>query len=301
MTPARFRWGLFLILFGLLIMLYNLGFLRNSNWIWFLIDWSPVLLIAVGIEKVFTRSKFEFISYATSVALFAGGLLIAWQSSSGGVTSSYSTDTTYRQEADGRVQEIDAVVDVGEGAMMIRDATEEDLVYAKFPRFTAKPDIRYEVVGEKARVEFDNQPFHLLGGIVKVENGRIDDWTLKFSESIPLTLECRGDAADMHLSMATTPLRKLILDAADSRVYIKIGDLQPAVLVSLFGDDADVQLRVPRDAGLKVHGAGYEAMFEQIGLIPAEGFFLSKQYEDGYPKIEVDLDDRLRSLSIDTY
>jgi len=299
MTPARFRWGLFLILFGVLVMLWNLGLL-NSNWFWYLIDWSPVLLIAIGIEKIFTRSKFELISYATSVGLFVGGLAIACYSSSGGMASSYAEDTTYIKEFADNVREIDAVLELDDGAMMIRDAT-EDLVYAKFPRFTTKPDVEYEVVGEKARLRFERAPFRLLGGAIRVDDVGPDDWAIKFNEDLPLTLECRGDGADMHLSMATTPLRKLILEAADSRVYVKIGDMQPDVFVSLFGDDADVQLRVPRDAALKVHGAGYEAMLEQIGLIPANGLYMSKKFEDGYPKIEVDLDDRLRSLSIDTY
>lgn len=299
MTPARFRWGLGLILFGLLIMLWNLGML-NSNWFWFLIDWSPILLIAIGIEKIFTRSKLEFISYVTSVGLFVGGLFIAWQSSGGGISSSYATETNYIKENDPAVHAINAVVDVGEGAMMIRDAT-EDMVYATFPRFTSKPDVDYEVIDGAANIAFDSRPFHLLGGIVRVEDDRPDDWSLKFNENVPLTLECRGDGADMHLSMATTPLKKLILDAADSRVYLKIGDLQPQVMVSLFGDDAEVQLRVPRDAALKVRGEDYGAMLERIGLVPAEGYFLSKHFESGYPKIEVDLDDRLRSLSIDTY
>ena len=54
MTPARFRWGLILILIGGLIFLENLNYLNHGFWIDLLI-YSPFLLIAIGIEKIFTR------------------------------------------------------------------------------------------------------------------------------------------------------------------------------------------------------------------------------------------------------
>ena len=299
MTPARFRWGLFLILFGLLLMFWNLGYL-NSNWTLQLLYWFPVLLIAIGIEKIFTRSRYQFMSYVTSVGLFVGGLYIAFASSSGGVNSSFFSDTAYEQEFDPNVTEVSAVVDIGEGRLRIRDAT-EGIAYGKFAQFTPKPRIDYKVEGTKAEVSFLQRSQHLLAGGIEIQTDEIDDWMLKFSELVPLTLECRGDKANIHLNLATTPLRKLNLDAADSRVYVKIGDLEPMVEISLLGDDAEIRLRVPREAGLRVHGQGYESLFEQIGLVPVSDYHQSLDYDAGLPKIDVDLDDRLRSLSIDTY
>jgi hypothetical protein len=302
MTPARFRWGMFLILFGLLLMFWNLGYL-NSNWTLQLVYWFPVLLIAIGIEKIFTRSQFQFVSYVTTVALFAGGLYIAFASSSGGVNSSYFSDTTYEKEYDPSVTEVSAVVDIGDGRLRIRDATDE-LVYGKFAQFTPKPKIDYRINGSTAQVEFRQHGSSLLAGGIEIKSdgpNDFDDWMLKFSELVPLSLECRGDQANIHLSLATTPLKRLDLDAADSRVYVKIGDMQPLVELSLLGADADIRLRVPRDAGIRVHGSGYDALLEQIGLIRVNDVHQSEDFEAGTPKIDVDLDDRLRSLSIDTY
>lgn len=299
MTPARFRWGMFLILFGLLLMFWNLGYL-NSNWTLQLVYWFPLLLIAIGVEKIFTRSKFQFISYVTTVALVVGGLYIAFASSSGGVNTSFFSDTTYEKEFDPSVTEVSATVDIGDGHLRIRDATDE-LVYGKFAQFTPKPKIDYTVNGSVAQVEFRRNTSNLLAGGIEIKTDEIDDWMLKFSELIPLSLECHGDKANIHLSLSTTPLKRLNLDAADSEVYVKIGDMQPVVELRLLGADAEVRLRVPREAGLRVHGQGYDALLEQIGLVKVNDVHQSEDYEAGTPKIDVDLDDRLRSLSIDTY
>ncbi len=71
MSPARFRWGLFLVLLGTLLLLRNSDVLNDNFWSDLLI-YLPVILIAVGIEKIFAKSRVKVISYLTSVFLFLG-------------------------------------------------------------------------------------------------------------------------------------------------------------------------------------------------------------------------------------
>ena len=83
MSPARFRWGMFLIFIGTLILLVNLRVLNNNIW-GDLLFYFPLVLIAIGIEKIFTHTRFQFISYASSVLLIAVGFYIAFQGGIGG-------------------------------------------------------------------------------------------------------------------------------------------------------------------------------------------------------------------------
>ena len=79
MTPARFRWGMILVQVGLLLLLRNAGVINDNVWINLLVL-SPVVLIAIGIEKIFTKSRLQFIAYATTILLFIGGFAIAFYS-----------------------------------------------------------------------------------------------------------------------------------------------------------------------------------------------------------------------------
>jgi len=299
MTPARFRWGLILILIGGLIFLENLNYLNNGFWIDLLI-YSPFLLIAIGIEKIFTRSRAQVISYLTSVALVCGAVYLAFDVSHGGGEASFFSKSTFSEEADPAVENLHAELHLGDGSLTIRDAG-DDMVYARFREFTRKPDISYLVENAAAEVKFTGRASKFFGGTVGIHSGEPDDWYVSFSRQVPLFLKCNGDRSDMHLNLSTTPLRQLSLEADDAEIYVKIGDLLPLVAISVMGDESKFRLRVPRDVGLRVSGMEHDRLLSRLGLIKNNGFFVNSGYDTLQNKIMVDLDDRFRSLSIDFY
>jgi len=71
--------------------------------------------------------------------------------------------------------------------------------------------------------------------------------------------------------------------------------------VAVKGLDSKLRLRIPRDAGLRVIGVGDDEYLQQVGLSREDGGFISDGYDTLQNKIDVDLDDRFRSLSIDYY
>jgi hypothetical protein len=299
MTPARFRWGILLITFGLLFLLRNLNVLNDNFWA-DLIIWFPIFLIAVGIEKIFTKTKLVFISYLTSVFLFLGALLIAFSGSIGGQGSDYFSEYSYRLDPDPGIRLIKAKVDIEETDLTIRDSGDE-LIYAKFNKYTRKPKIDFRENGDVAIINLDSRSGSFLGGMVKVELDDSQDWYMQFSQDIPLELDCSGHKADIHLNFSTTPLRALNLTADDAVVYIKLGELEPDVRLDVKGDNSRVRLRVPGDAGLKVTGDGYDTYLERIGLEATDGVFETPAYNDFRTKIQIDLGKNLGSLSIDYF
>ena len=139
MTPARFRWGMLLVQIGVLLTLQNFSVLDDVLW-GELALFFPLVLIAVGIEKIFTKSKVQFISYLTTVALFFGGLAIAFNASSGGHAGSFFSDHTYDLEHDEDVELLHAILRLDGNDLTVRDATDE-LVHARCAEFTNKPVI----------------------------------------------------------------------------------------------------------------------------------------------------------------
>ncbi|HUV31649.1 MAG TPA: DUF5668 domain-containing protein [Acidobacteriota bacterium] len=298
MTPARFRWGMLLILIGTLVLLRNFDVLEYNFW-WDFIIYFPLFLIAVGIEKIFTGSRMEFISYLTTVALVGGAAFVALEGAESSEASFFS-QTTYTQEADPSAESLRAVLHLGSGDLTIRDAG-DNMVYGRFREFTRKPKISYSLKGDQAEVVFDSRSGRFFSGLVQVESDDPDDWYLSFSDHVPLSLECSGDHSDIHMNLSTTPLRDLRLEADDAEIYLKIGDLLPFVSVTVKGDESKLRLRVPRDVGLRVSGAEHRNLLKRIGLKEDSGFFVNDGFDTLKRKIEIDLGDRFRSLSLDFY
>lgn len=300
MTPARFRWGMILILFGLVILLINIDVFDDSIWedlVWYF----PFLLIAIGLEKIFSQSKVKAVSYLTTVALAVGVLYVGYSASYGDSRTSFWDSDEYSQAYDDSIRSLRAEVELGETDLTVRDATDRDLVYAQFRRFTSKPQIEYRVEDSGALVRFAKQVRSPFGGIVRIETDDPRDWTLSFSDRVPLTLECQGDESNVHLNMATTPLQRLRLDVDGSYVYVKLGDLLPLVEVSVSGRDSELKLRVPRSSGVRIGGQDLEDYLDRLGYTRGDGYFTSEGYDTLPQKVMVDLKNDLRSLSIDRY
>ncbi|UCG60285.1 MAG: hypothetical protein JSV52_08075 [Candidatus Zixiibacteriota bacterium] len=297
MSPARFRWGILLIQLGVLILLANLEVI-NYNFLLEGLVFLAVVLIMVGIEKIFTRSRLQFISYLSSVGILAIGFLIAFNSSFGGSATCYLSDTTYTLDIDPDVSKIRAVLDLDDVGLRIRDSG-SDLLFGRFDKFTTKPDIDHEVRDGVALIKVAKRSGTFLGGAIRIDDEGDRDWNLRFSESVPLELECIGEDADIHLNMSTTLLEQLRLEADDSKIYLRLGDLVPSVKVSIKGRESSLELRVPENVGVKIIGEDYATYLDRLGLVEAdEGSFVNDGFDTLQTKIEIDLDDELNSFDL---
>jgi hypothetical protein len=301
MTPARFRWGMLFILIGLLLLLVNIGVLSSRFWADFFY-FIPFLLIAIGLEKIFAGTNLRIISYLTSVALFAVGLWIAVEGSRHSVVAGFFDSETIREKVEPGTSEIRATLDLGKSDLTIRDAT-GDLVYGRFNEWSYKPLFKYIREDSVATIVLNSpgESRRFWGGIVHIEDTDPDEWHLSFNRDLPLHLECFGEQSDLHLNLSTTPLKDLLVDAADAEMYVKIGDMEPRVVLELKGFDSRLRLRVPRESGLKITGTDDADYLETIGLVPAEDYFVTPGYDTTSARIDANLDDRFRSLSIDFY
>ncbi len=298
MTPARFRWGIILITIGVLLLLQNIGVLPSDIWLELAILF-PILLIAIGIEKIFTRTRLQFISYFTSIALFVLAMYLAFYYGQDG--GGYFSTTTHRIENDPRVEVIRAELKPGATNLTIRDSG-SDLAYGRFDRFTRKPDIDYRIVDDTAIVEYKARNLTYLGGAIKISGESDRDWYMRFSEKTRLLLHCSGFDADMHMNFATTPLHRLSLDASDCYIYLKLGDLEPRVTVDVRGDGSSLKLRVPEGIGLRVIAPEYDDYLERLGLIRAtDHVFMTPGYDTLATRVELDLDKDLSSFSVDFF
>lgn len=299
MTPSRFRWGMLLVLLGLWLLGYNLGYFTDSMWDSLTI-FIPVALIAIGVEKIFTKSLLQFISYLSTIALFFTGLLLAFGASLGSGNTSLFGDTTYFQRDDPDVERVRADLDLKHTSLTIRDSG-DDLVWAYFERYTRTPQIDFEIIRNEANITMASKEHSYLGGAVKIKSDEPQEWRLRFSDRLPVTLRCNAEDSDLHLNFATTRLRELSLDIQDTRVYLKLGDNQPESKVQIRGSDGTLQLRIPETVGIHVQGDTYRDLLQHLGMTRTSFGYSTPGYDTLSSKVELELDPDLGSVSIDVF
>lgn len=300
MTPARFRWGLLLILIGVLVILENTGVIAPDFWLASIISIFALFLIAIGIEKIFNRSKLKIISYASSVLFVVAVLALALESSSHFSDTSVFSSKVIRESMKSTISEVKAYVDLGDDDLRIREST-NDLLWARFDEGTFKPHYEYKVEGDQAIVRLTPTKSRIFGSFVRMDLNDYDEWRLEFSRVTPLELEVVGNESDIHLNLSSVPLRKLNLKADKASVYLRLGDFLPDINVAISGDRSRLKLRFPNGTGLKVTGVDDVDFFRRTGLTKENGYYISEGYDSLTNRIQLDLDDGYSSLSIDYY
>lgn len=300
MTPARFRWGMLLVLVGIVLLLRNTGVVNWDFW-WDWLTFLPVLLIAVGIEKIFTGSKVQFISYLTSVALFGGGLYLALADEYRGDFSSDTMGTSeFEIDEEPGVRLIQASLEMRKSNLTVRDASEK-LVEGKFDQTIRAPKVDHDITDGVAHMNVISRQRDVFGGVVKINFDELEDWYIRFSRNVPIELTCQSVESDLHLNLANNQVTKLSIEGEEDNIYVKLGDLVPLVRVEITGTGASVRFRLPQSSGLRVESTDYHDYFGQLGLHEEDGGYVSDNF-DSYPvRFELKLGDDLRQISVDYY
>ena len=275
----------------------------NLNFVIELAYLFPFLLIAIGIEKIFSKTKLKAISYLSSVVLVAGALWVAFEGSSYSSDHSFLKSGSIKWQADDEpVDSIDAELRLGNANLTVRSPS-DDLFRARFGEWSLKPRSDMEVVDGVAKITLSGRSLkrRFGGGMIGIETDEEDDWRVSFAEAIPLSLKCRGSYGDVHLNLAANPVRDLHLDMDDAIIYVKFGCLEPLVRFVIVGDNSKMRLRIPREAGLQVSGLDFPVYLEQIGLLDLDSVYVTDGFDTAACQILVEAEDHFRSFSIDFY
>jgi hypothetical protein len=299
MKPNTLRWGLLFIAIGMVFIFINLEYLDWDYWL-DLLRWWPLLLIAVGIEMIFVRTRLKALAYLSPVILIGAMIWVGVENDGGRIhRHSFFSSYKWQEEIDDAVEKIKATIDHGRSNMRIM-RTAFNLASVRVDRFSRKPDVDYYVEDAVAFLEVNNRGRRGTSFVINSRDIH-DDWRVSFSDEIPLELKSIGDGSDLNLNLETIPLEKITVENDNGYVYLKIGTLNPSVDISVAGDEAELRLKLPKEAGIKIVGDKYSAYLEKLGYEVLDDGFVSGDYEAAAVKILITLDDNLGSLSIVSY
>ena len=298
MTPSRLRWGLLLLTIGVMLLLNNLGTLDWSYW-GELVMWWPLILIAIGLEKIFQKSKMSVIAYLSPLILIVCMVAVAVEVGPKGEDKGFFSTYRWEETTDSSLTMIDANIEHG-GADVFMNRSTADLITARFDRFSRKPNIDFKRDGSVAKLEIKRR-FGREGIIVIDGEGHSRDWTLSFPEKIPIRMTTRGEEADVSLNLEPNQLEFLKIDDDDGEIYIKIGKLQPRVELEVNGEESRLNLRLPEGAGLMVAGDEYATYLKAMEMVEEGGHFKTAGFDSSAVQVNLKLGRELSHLSIDFY
>lgn len=298
MTPARFRWGMLLILIGTLLLLANMNVISRGWWVG-IVSFMPFVLIAIGIEKLFTRSKLEIVAYLTSVALVAGAIYGAMHFSASDRVTSYFDEKQILVKDDGTISSVRAIVDIKRDELDVSEAS-IDVLRAWIGKGRTKPRHEIEFANGQAIVTMRSGVPGDFGPFIKVDIDR-EPWEIALTDKYPVEFEATADRSKLHLDFGEILLRAVNLNADQSDVYLTVGGASQQVAMALRGRDAAYEIRIPLGVGLRVIGYDDPGYFEEIGLMRTDSGFANAAYQSGTSKIDMQLDEEIGSLVIESY
>ncbi|MCP4706226.1 MAG: hypothetical protein GY865_16645, partial [candidate division Zixibacteria bacterium] len=278
MSPARFRWGLMFVAIGLAILLTNADVLGYDFWMELFSLW-PMILIAIGLEKIFLHSKLRFISYLAPLLLVGTMVYAGFISEDGGAYESSYRSSRWSETIDSSVNTIEAKIDHYRSDIQI-GKSRSNLIKARFDRFSRKPKIQFSQSDSVANLDIK----YRRGGpgrIIVFGKRRFDnDWNLSFTDNSTLSLTCLGDDSNVDLNFKLVPLKELKVDNDDGEIRLEIGELVADVFAEIKGDDAVLRIRAPEGCGLKVDvsEANYIDYLESLNLTKVDNYYISENY-----------------------
>jgi hypothetical protein len=303
MAIARFRWGITFLALGLLFMLGSLDVIRfGFEDFWHVVGriW-PVLLIAIGIEKISSSTKglkpLAFLSPLLIVGAFIFAVIVVPRSGGSGDWSiGYDRGSgsilTWSEPSSPSVKRLDLSVEKAGGRLVVRNgASSGSIIDSRLRYWGDKPKITSRDNGSLKIVHFEDR-----GHLKRVR----DTWVLQVSDAVPVKMEIDGTAARMRLDFSGIQLEELNLNAGAVDIDLTFGVLMPVVNCVIECAAAALEITIPSGAGVSIDRESALSSFSAGGLSLVErGSVLeTPDFEQQPVKINLRIESGLSTLRI---
>jgi hypothetical protein len=299
------------ILVGGILLMNTMGRLSWGVWLGIFSLW-PLLLVALGIS-IIGRAVGQTWLKALSHLVIIGGLLYgallmpagstqfplfvtSWPT---GPTKTFSATTDGRAGAHG-VTRGTATVEWGAAEVSVGPGPGSTIAaIAGDAPSTAPPVLDLDVSGGRAAVRVGAASGSVVGGSagkLALTLGREVRWE-------DVVLRVGGTSSRVDLRDLTVD--KVELDTGASDTTIILGERTRAVVVKISGGAANVVLRVPGSASVRVHTQGPMASSYPVGFARVKGNLFDEQWErlstSGTTEIDVSVDGGMLAFRVEEY
>ena len=302
MKIARIRNGVILISVGLVFLLNNLGYVAWDVWFRILSLW-PVILIAIGIELIFRKTRLSFLSILSPL-LFMAAILGPTYFQSIELTGIYRSIGTYRydEDLDASVVKVTAIVQLRAGNLKISSEARQ-LVSAELEFWKRKPITSSEYSGfdSSATIEIRDKEREWKGWSWQAWGAK--DWDIRLTNRIPVDLRIYAKATDAELDLSDLRVTNLNLETKAGNFDIKVGDMVDRMNGTIASDASRIHLLVPEDLGLRIenHSRLTSTSFSDLVIIKHDNIFETSNFEQASRRVTLSLEGSVTRLVVKSY
>jgi hypothetical protein len=302
MKIARIRNGVILISVGLVFLLNNMGYVPWAVWFRILSLW-PIILVALGIEIVFKKTRLSFLTILSPL-LFMAAILGPTYFQSVELTGIYRAVETYQydEDLDTSVAKVTAIIQLRAGNLKVSSETGR-LVSAKLEYWKRKPITTSEYSGfdssttleirDKGR-EWKEWSWRAWGA---------KDWDIRLTNRVPVNLRIYAKATDGELDLSDLRVKNLNLETKAGNFDIKLGDLVDQMNGTIESDASRLHLLIPEDVGLKIENYSRltSTSFSDLSILKYDNIYETSNFDQAPRKITLSLEGSVTRLVVKSY
>lgn len=303
---GKIRNGVILIVIGVIFLLHTLDVIFIGFWH---IMWNvwPVILIAIGIEKIFGATKtLRPLAYLSPVLIL---MVLAWAvvaDTGRSERSEWGSFDDWRSESHSEIYEwseegssltklLDLTVEKARGRLVVRNgARDGNLLDGRLRYWGRRPHVKSEEDASTLIVRVEDRDRGKDAG-----NGR-DVWVLRLADNVPIRMSIDGGAARMRLDFTAVQLQDLTLDAGAVDIDLTFGSLVPVVRCAIECAAAALDITVPASAGVSIERESVFSGFSARGLTLIErgSMLVTPDFDEQPVQIKLDIRSNLSTLRI---
>jgi hypothetical protein len=302
------RWGIIWIGIGLLFLAINLELLDTLVFPRLFSLW-PILLIAIGVELMFRRTRLYFLAFLSPLLIAAAFIFAAYAQGDWG----WNADEFWRRwvwQAEGKktneveipsdstIAALELDLQLGSSEVLLRP-TSDRLFAVTTEYYRRSPWVEHTRVGDIEKIEYVNRErtrLAIFGFNVAASRNEI-----YIADYIPVTASVSALEQESNLDFSRLRLTKLDLNIRSDRTQIIIGEMTDTLFMTISGKTDELDIYIPTDYGLIIRGDSLmlDRLLDGSSLSPAADGFHSGNYAKNPKNISVQLDAKIGMVSLD--
>jgi hypothetical protein len=299
MKIAKIRNGVILISLGIVFLLNNLGYVPWGVWFRILSLW-PVILVAIGIELIFRKTRLSFLTILSPL-LFMAAILGPTYFQRVELHRIYRAPDTYQwsENLDTSVAKVTAIIQLRAGNLEI-SSDPYKMISANLEYVERKPITTYEYSGfdSSATVEIRDREKGWKEWSWRSWGSK--DWEIRFTRRIPMNLRIYAKASDGELDLSDLRVESLNLDIKAVNFDIKLGELVDRLDGKIDSDASRLSITIPEDAGLKIENYAKltSASFSELSVLEYDNIYQTSNFDQASRKITLSLEGSVTRLVV---
>lgn len=290
--------GLYILLFGFVLLWISLGFVRLNIVFQFFKLW-PLFFVIVGIEVIFKRNRFSFLKLLSPLIVIASIIGIIYVSQSGNLFKQRETEL-FKINQDFSIDDkvVDFNLNFSLGRLFITNIQDNSISGNLSIPKGAVPNLNFKEFEKENLYEISSSS---AGNYVFSPWDSSHYWDIEVGEKISSKMKIKTYASENKFNLSQLAVSDFVLDTKFSSNEIVLSNNIKKLRVNSFG--SKVRIIIPKELGVKIFLNKFLIIdnFKKLGMERGFEEYVSVNYEDVAKRIDLDLDLKFSELEIKYY